>query len=73
MSLGPVLEVALGLAFIFALLAIIASSIQEIIASALSTRGSNTVVPDSGHNIQHDQPQAVIDAIIKAIAVLRAH
>lgn len=39
MSLGPVLEVALGLAFIFALLAIIASSIQEIIASALSTRG----------------------------------
>ena len=39
MSLGPVLDVALGLAFIFALLAIIASSIQEIIAAALSTRG----------------------------------
>ena len=39
MSLGTVLDVALGLAFIFALLAIIASSIQEIIAAALSTRG----------------------------------
>ena len=40
--------------------------------AALSTRGSNTVVPDSGHNIQHDQPQAVIDAVKKAIAELRA-
>ena len=39
--------------------------------AALSTRGSNTVVPDSGHSIQHEKPQAVIDAIQKAIAMLR--
>ena len=38
----------------------------------LSTRGSNTVVPGSGHNIQHDQPQAVTDAVKKAVAALRA-
>lgn len=39
--------------------------------ASLSTRGSNTVVPDSGHNIQNDQPQAVIDAVDKALAMLR--
>ena len=39
MTLGPVLDVAFGLAFVFALLAIIASSIQEMIASVLATRG----------------------------------
>jgi hypothetical protein len=39
MTLGAVLDVAFGLSFTFALLAIIASSIQEIIASVLSTRG----------------------------------
>jgi len=40
--------------------------------AALSTRGSNTVVPDSGHTIQHDQPLAVIDAVKKALAEIRA-
>jgi hypothetical protein len=39
MTLGAVLDVAIGITFFFALLAIIASSIQEIIASVLSTRG----------------------------------
>jgi pimeloyl-ACP methyl ester carboxylesterase len=39
--------------------------------ATLSTRGSNTVVPDAGHNIQHDQPQAVIDAVLKTVATLR--
>lgn len=39
--------------------------------ATLSTRGSNTVVPDSGHTIQHDQPQAVIDAVKTALAELR--
>lgn len=39
--------------------------------ATLSTRGSNTVVPDSGHTIQHDQPQAVIDAITKTVAEIR--
>ncbi len=40
--------------------------------AALSRRGSNTVVPGSGHFIQLDQPQAVIDAVNRAIAGLRA-
>ena len=39
--------------------------------ATLSTRGSNTVVLDAGHTIQHDQPQAVIDAVLKTIALLR--
>jgi pimeloyl-ACP methyl ester carboxylesterase len=39
--------------------------------AALSTRGSNTVVPDSHHSIQRDHPQAVIDAISKALAEIR--
>ena len=37
----------------------------------LSTRGSNTVVPNSSHYIQYDQPQAVIDAVKRAIAEVR--
>ncbi|OJU08000.1 MAG: hypothetical protein BGN85_12470 [Alphaproteobacteria bacterium 64-11] len=40
--------------------------------AGLSSRGSNSVVPDSGHFIQLDQPQAVIAAIDKAIVQLRA-
>lgn len=39
--------------------------------ATLSTRGSNTVVPDSAHTIQRDQPQAVIDAVKTALADLR--
>jgi pimeloyl-ACP methyl ester carboxylesterase len=41
--------------------------------AALSTRGSNTVVPGSGHYIQYDQPQAVIDAVKQALAEIRGH
>ena len=40
--------------------------------AALSTRGSNTVVPDSHHSIQRDHPEAVIEAINKALAEIRA-
>jgi pimeloyl-ACP methyl ester carboxylesterase len=39
--------------------------------AALSSRGSNIVVPDSGHYIQFDQPQAVIDAVTRALAEIR--
>jgi pimeloyl-ACP methyl ester carboxylesterase len=39
--------------------------------AALSTRGSNTVVPDSSHYIQLDQPQAVIDAVKRAVTDIR--
>ena len=39
--------------------------------AALSTHGSNTVVPGSGHYIHYDQPQAVIDAVTRAITEIR--
>ena len=39
--------------------------------AALSTRGSNTVVPNSTHYIQYDQPQAVIDAVKRAVTEIR--
>ena len=39
--------------------------------AALSTRGSNTVVPGSQHYIQLDQPKAVIDAVGRAVAAVR--
>ena len=39
--------------------------------AALSSRGSNTVVPDSGHYIQFDQPQVVIDAVKRAVTEIR--
>ncbi len=39
--------------------------------AALSTRGSNIIVPNSDHYIQMDQPQAVIDAVLKAVAEVR--
>jgi pimeloyl-ACP methyl ester carboxylesterase len=39
--------------------------------AALSTRGSDTVVPDSGHYIQYDQPRAVIDAVKRAVTEIR--
>ena len=41
--------------------------------AALSTRGSNTVVPGTGHYIQYDQPQAVIDAVTRAVTEIRGH
>lgn len=37
----------------------------------LSTRGRDTVVPESTHYIQYDQPQAVIDAVTRAVAEIR--
>jgi len=39
--------------------------------AALSTRGTDTVVPDSSHYIQYDQPQAVIDAVKRAVTDIR--
>ena len=39
--------------------------------AALSTHGSNRVVPNSGHYIHYDQPQAVIDAVTRALAEIR--
>jgi len=41
--------------------------------AALSTRGSNIVVPGAGHYIQYDQPRAVIDAVTRALAEIRGH
>ena len=35
--------------------------------AALSTRGAHRVIPDSGHFIQWDQPQAVIDAVMDCL------
>jgi pimeloyl-ACP methyl ester carboxylesterase len=32
-----------------------------------SSRGANTVIPDSGHYIMVDQPKAVIDAVLKVV------
>ena len=40
--------------------------------AALSTRGSERMVPMSRHNIQVDQPQAVIDAIVEVLDALKA-
>jgi pimeloyl-ACP methyl ester carboxylesterase len=37
----------------------------------LSSRGSNTVVPESSHYIEIDRPQAVIDAVLKAVVEVR--
>jgi len=37
----------------------------------LSTRGTNMVVPGTGHYIQYDQPQAVIDAVKRAVMEIR--
>jgi len=39
--------------------------------AALSTHGTDTVVPDSSHYIQYDQPQAVIDAVKRAVSEIR--
>lgn len=40
--------------------------------AALSTVGQQRVVPDAGHSIQVDQPQAVIDAITEVVTAARA-
>ncbi len=40
--------------------------------TALSTRGQNREVPETGHFIQADAPQAVIDAILEVVAASKA-
>lgn len=39
--------------------------------AAMSSRGVNEIVPNSGHYIQYDQPQVVIDAVNQAVAIAR--
>jgi pimeloyl-ACP methyl ester carboxylesterase len=39
--------------------------------AAMSTRGINVIVPNTGHFIQFDRPQVVIDAVNQAIAISR--
>jgi hypothetical protein len=39
--------------------------------AALSQNGSNTLVPNSSHYIQVDQPKTVSDAVIKAVQDVR--
>jgi pimeloyl-ACP methyl ester carboxylesterase len=39
--------------------------------AAMSTRGVNEIVPNSGHYIQYDRPQVVIDAIDQALSIAR--
>jgi pimeloyl-ACP methyl ester carboxylesterase len=42
------------------------------LTAAMSTRGSQRMVPMSRHNIQIDQPQAVIDAVAEVLAAVKA-
>ncbi len=39
--------------------------------AALSTRGRKQLVPDSGHNIQVEKPQAVVSAVIEVLDSVR--
>lgn len=39
--------------------------------AAMSTRGVNEIVPNSGHYIQYDHPQVVIDAVEQAVSIAR--
>ncbi|MEW9570957.1 alpha/beta fold hydrolase [Rhodanobacter sp. Si-c] len=39
--------------------------------AAMSTRGVNEIVPNSGHYIQYDHPQVVIDAVNQAVAIAK--
>jgi pimeloyl-ACP methyl ester carboxylesterase len=39
--------------------------------AAMSTRGINIIVPNSGHYIQYDQPQIVVDAVHQAVTLAR--
>lgn len=41
--------------------------------AALSSRGVSRVVPDATHYIQHDQPQAVIDAVDEVVRKARSN
>jgi pimeloyl-ACP methyl ester carboxylesterase len=40
--------------------------------AAMSTRGIDVIVPNSGHYIQLDHPQVVVDAVNQALAIARA-
>lgn len=37
--------------------------------AAMSARGVNMIVPNSGHYIQYDHPQVVVDAVLHALAL----
>lgn len=39
--------------------------------AAMSTRGINVIVPNTGHYIQYERPQVVIDAVRQAIVLAR--
>jgi len=39
--------------------------------AAMSSRGVNEIVPNSGHYIQYDHPQVVIDAVNQAVTIAR--
>lgn len=39
--------------------------------AALSTRGVNRIIPESGHIIQWDKPQAVVDAVAEVVDAAR--
>jgi len=39
--------------------------------AALSSRGVNEIVPNSGHYIQYDRPQVVIDAVSQVLTIAR--
>jgi pimeloyl-ACP methyl ester carboxylesterase len=41
--------------------------------AASSTRGLDRIVPGSGHYVQLDKPQAVIDAVAEVVAEVKAH
>ncbi|HET8898565.1 MAG TPA: alpha/beta hydrolase [Rhodanobacteraceae bacterium] len=43
----------------------------HLTVAAMSTRGVNVIVPNSGHFIQYDHPQVVIDAVNHAVAIAR--
>jgi pimeloyl-ACP methyl ester carboxylesterase len=39
--------------------------------AAMSTRGVNMIVPESGHYVQYDRPEIVIDAVNQAVAIAK--
>jgi len=57
MSFGTAIEAALGLIFVFVLVSIVASAIQEVFAAVLSSRGK-VMVAMLESLLQHDAPPA---------------
>ena len=39
--------------------------------AAMSTHGVNMIVPGSGHYVQYDRPEIVIDAVNQALAIAK--